>query len=122
MKRTTMIVWLAAVGATTLGVFHVKQQVKTVERELARVEKQILQHQEAIHVLDAEWAYRTRPTRISRLAQDYLGLGPLPSEAIVGIGQLPWRGDDAPNASPTTPAPQAAPGAKSFLASAETGQ
>jgi cell division protein FtsL len=123
MKRTTMIVWLCAVGAAALVLFHVKQQVKEVEQQLAAVEARILEHQEAIHVLDAEWAYRTRPTRIARLAEEYLGLGPLPSDAIIGISQLPWRGDDAPTDPSTTPAvPPGAGGAQAFLASAETGR
>ena len=117
MKRTTMMIWLAVAAVGALGLFHVKQQVKTIERELARVESRILEHQEAIHVLDAEWAYRTRPTRIERLAREYLQLGPLPSDSIIGISQLPWRGDDAP-ADPALP-PAAA---KAFLASAETGR
>lgn len=118
MKRTTMILWLIAAGVTAIALFNVKQQVKAVERELAAVEGRILDHQEAIHVLDAEWAYRTRPTRIARLASEYLQLAPLPPENVIGIGRLPWRGDDAP----VEPALPPDPAVQSFLASAETGR
>ena len=125
MRRTSIVVWLVVAGVAALGLFHVKHEVQTVEEELLRVERAILAHQEAIHVLEAEFAYRTQTTRIARQARDHLKLAPLEPHSFVGFDDLPWRGDEAP-ADPADPAvPSETPTSespKAFLASAEAGQ
>jgi hypothetical protein len=85
------------VTCAALAVFYVSQTVTDLERELALQQRTIVQHQEAIHVLEAEWSYLNRPDRISLLAERFLALAPLSADHVVGINDLPQRpepGDD----------------------------
>jgi cell division protein FtsL len=95
------ITWIAAVVAAAIGLFYVSDQVEGLEDELAREEQAILQHQEAIHVLQAEWTYLNRPERIADLAQRYLALAPLSADRVVGIQDLPQRPE--PGEDPSAP-------------------
>ena len=40
-----------------------KYDVQALERELTQLDAKILRHQEAIHVLKAEWAFLNEPAR-----------------------------------------------------------
>lgn len=120
MKRTNITLWLAAATLAALGVFHVKFEVQDLSKDLSRIDQDILAHQEAIHVLEAEWSYLTRPSRIERLAREYLKMEPMPPEQIASFDDLPWRGDSAPAQTSPQGLPQSA--LKPFLASAETRQ
>ena len=120
MIRGSTLLWLGLAGALALGLFRVKHEAQRLEAELMAVEQAIVEHQEAIQVLEAEFSYLTRPERIARLAAQYLDLVPLEAESLAGFSDLPWRGDDSP--SPEGPEQTPASGAKAFLASAEAGQ
>ncbi len=92
-----VITWLAAVTVGAIGLFYVSHQVEQLEDQLAREDRAILRHQEAIHVLRAEWSYLNRPERIADLARRYLALAPLSADRVIGIQDLPQRpesGDD----------------------------
>jgi hypothetical protein len=101
--------WLIAVTVGALALFYVSHTVERLEGNLAREQHAILQHQEAIHVLKAEWSYLNQPWRIADLAQRYLALAPLSADRVVGIKDLPQRlepGNDdvVPGLSPANPA------------------
>lgn len=85
------VTWMFVVTCAALAVFYVSQTVERLERELAVQQRTILQHQEAIHVLEAEWSYLNRPERISLLAERFLALAPLSADHVVGINDLPQR-------------------------------
>ncbi len=92
-----VITWLAAVTLGAIGLFYVSHQVEQLEDQLAREDRAILRHQEAIHVLQAEWSYLNRPERIADLARRHLALSPLSADRVIGIQDLPQRpepGDD----------------------------
>ena len=85
------VTWVFVVTCAALAVSHVSQTVERLEAELAEQQRAILQHQEAIHVLEAEWSYLNRPERISLLAERYLALAPLSADDVVGLDDLPQR-------------------------------
>lgn len=85
------VTWMFVVTCAALAVFYVSQTVERLERELALQQRAILEHQEAIHVLEAEWSYLNRPERISLLAERFLALAPLSADHVVGINDLPQR-------------------------------
>ena len=85
------VTWMFVVTCAALAVFYVSQTVERLERELALQQRAILEHQEAIHVLEAEWSYLNRPERISLLAERFLALAPLSADHVVGIDDLPQR-------------------------------
>ncbi len=85
------VTWMFVVTCAALAVFYVSQTVAHLERELAFQQRTILQHQEAIHVLEAEWSYLNRPERISLLAERFLALAPLSADHVVSLNDLPQR-------------------------------
>jgi len=106
-------VWLAFALGIGFGLFQLKYQVQGLEQKLGRLNHQILESQEAIHVLKAEWSYLNQPDRIQALAQKYLSLQPLSGGQFRAVDDLPMRG----GADLVAPAPprQAAPPAKPDL-------
>ncbi len=99
MKRIAACAWLLAIAVATLGLFHIKHLVQGQETELSSAQESILEHQEAIHVLKAEWSFLNQPKRISELAVRHLDMAPLTAARVVEIADLPVRGaarDQAP--------------------------
>lgn len=98
MKRFIIFCWLAAGSVTALILFQIKQEVRVLEDEIAATQRQILQDQEAVHILEAEWSYLNSPARIAALAERHLKLAPIPAERIIGFNDLPLPG--GPEAEP----------------------
>ena len=81
--KISNLVALASVLVTGFMLFNVSQQVQESERQLKRVEKEIAREEEMIRVLKAEWAYLNRPDRLEHLAEQYLGMETMESEAVL---------------------------------------
>jgi len=92
MKRFVIFCWLAAGSITALTLFQIKQEVRSLEQEIAETQSRILQDQEAVHILEAEWSYLNNPARISTLAERHLKMVPLPAERIISFAELPLPG------------------------------
>jgi cell division protein FtsL len=88
MIRLTTILWLAVVACTGVGMFKVKYQVQELEEALARVKKEIVADQDAIHVLNAEWAFLNQPTRLADLAQKFLQLQPIATAQLAQMSRI----------------------------------
>jgi len=79
-----------AVGA---GLYHLKHEVMVLDQDLARINRAILDDQEATHVLQAEWTYLNEPQRLEALSQRYLELAPLAAAQVITLDDLPTRLD-----------------------------
>ena len=101
MKRFAVICWLVTGAAAALVVFQVSHDVQRLEAELAITKRNILSHQEALHVLRAEWSYLNQPGQIADLAERHLDLRPLSSDQFVELQNLPLR--SAPAADDEAP-------------------
>jgi len=102
MKRLTLALFLTAAALGVL-LFKVKYEVIDLESELNQVNRSIVDHQEAIHILKAEWAHLNEPARLKRLANEYLGLTPMGPEHLGSFSDLPRRNETTdPNALPTS--------------------
>lgn len=88
--RTTLL-WLALAAAVVFGLFHVKYQVAALEEDLNRLNVATLREQNQIHVLEAEWSYLNRPSRLEELAERYLTLKPLAPQQLTTVSALPIR-------------------------------
>src|SRR3546814_2974344 len=108
MRRFVILCWLVAGSVTALILFQIKQEVRVLEEEVAVTRREILNDQEAVHVLEAEWSYLNSPARIAALAERHLGLAPIPAERIVGFADLPLPGepDDGSPGAPGTDDPE----------------
>ena len=63
---------LFVLGAMT---YAIKQKVIDLDNELMSVQREIMHHQESMHILKAEWSYLTRPSRLQALVDDHLLMG-----------------------------------------------
>ena len=93
MSRIATLVWLVAIMVAALGLVHIKYEVQRLEEELGLEHQSILERQEAIHILKAEWSYLNQPARISDLAKRHLGLAPLVGTQVVRLDDLPQRAE-----------------------------
>lgn len=117
MIRLSTILWTLLVALSGYAMFQVKYEVVKLEDRLARVNRQIAQSHEAIHVLNAEWSFLNQPARLDQLAKRYLALQPIGTKQMGRIDALPER-PDAPPAALTAAPPSIAPQNASHFASA----
>lgn len=111
MIRVSTIVWVIVLALLGIGLFQVKYNVQTKERELRDVHRQIEANLGAIHVLEAEWSYLNDPLRLADLARRHTELAPTTPAQIGDFATLPARIEDAPETPEQPPlvsdAPQA---------------
>ena len=96
MKRLLTLCWLVCGILAMLMVFKVSNEAGQLESDLKTAQREILRHQEAIHVLQAEWSYLNRPSEIADLAKRHLDMAPLSAAQIVEPNYLPLRHAESP--------------------------
>jgi len=126
MIRLSTIAWGLLVAVSGYAMFQVKYEVMQLEDELTRVNHQIADSREAIHVLNAEWSVLNQPARLDQLAKRYLTLGPIAAAQVGRLDSLPQRPEVAAAgteggsaAASSKPAAPAAPAAGLRVASAK---
>lgn len=72
MNKHWVLIGLGVFCLLTVVLFQVKYKVVELESEIQQVNKEIFNLEEAIHILKAEWAYRSSPSRLNRLVRDHL--------------------------------------------------
>jgi cell division protein FtsL len=87
MKTGTLVLVLMAVLAGA-ALFRIKYEVRELEDRLAGLDRAVLGQQQALQVLNAEWAYLDRPQRIETLGARLLGMAPLRRDQIVRLDEL----------------------------------
>lgn len=86
--RLVDVVCFALIVAASYGLYMVKWQVHDLKRQNMMAEAQIAEQTEALHILDAEWAYLNRPDRLRNLTEKYLALEPEAGQQMVDITRL----------------------------------
>ena len=76
---------------TTL--YQVKTGIDERQRNLRSLELQITNTKRDIAVLEAEWAYISRPDRIMKLSNDLLQMTPIGRDRILALDSIPMRID-----------------------------
>lgn len=94
MKLSNLL-WLGVIGLALAGLFQVKYEVQKLERNLAGIRKQSAEIRETIGILNAEWNFLNRPSRLARLGKP-LGLAPVKNDQIADFATLPERFDLPP--------------------------
>src|SRR5207248_10071504 len=111
MIRIGTLFWLVLVSATGFAMFGVKYQVQALEDELARTNRATAAEEHELRVLEAEWAYLTRPATLEAMNRQFLSLGPIATK------QLHATASDIPLRPPPPEPPAAEPSA--IVAAAE---
>jgi len=109
ISRATVIWMLLAIAAGAC-LFVLKYEVKSMEEELARINRDTLANLEAVHVLKAEWSYLNRPSRLEDLGRRLLALEPADVAQSTTIDDIPMRLD--PVSSQPDPSPHDGPDAR----------
>ena len=80
---------LTAILGTTL--YQVKIGIDAREASLLQLEREIRDTEREIAVLEAEWAYRSRPERVLKLSDRVLEMKPIDTDRILPIEAIPMR-------------------------------
>lgn len=75
MRRSTLI-WAVLCTVAVIGLFVIKHEVQVLEESLQAYNAEIISDQEAMQVLQAEWAYLNQPARLEALSTRLLGMEP----------------------------------------------
>jgi hypothetical protein len=111
MIRVSVLVWTIILAFLGIGLFQVKYNVQSKERELREVRRQIETNLTSIHVLEAEWSYLNDPLRLADLARRHTDLLPTTPAQIGDIATLPPRPPEfiGPPPPPDGSEPEATP-------------
>ena len=90
--RLILLSTLILVGlGTTL--YQVKTSIDERQDRLRNLELSIANTKRDIAVLEAEWAYLTRPARVMTLSKDLLQMKPIGQDRILPLNAIPMRMD-----------------------------
>ena len=111
MIRTSTLVWLGLAIVMGSGLFYLKYEVQDLEQSLVRLNTEVRDNKQALHVLRAEWSYLNQPDRLARLSRRYLDLVALAPERITTLADLPpiMDGRERARSSPRANGPAARP-------------
>lgn len=102
----TIALFLGAAAAST-SLFMITQNVQLREQRIAALNETLLNEQQKTRILDAEWAYLSRPQRLEGLmaarAQATANITPASGEADAGIGHKMYLASTS--AMPPAPTP-----------------
>lgn len=85
MTRITIFLTVFLALILSFGVFRITYQVDELEKRLRVLNKEILQEQETIHILEAEWSYLNDPNRLADLSRRHLGMESMKGGQLVDI-------------------------------------
>src|SRR5271155_4299905 len=118
MIRLGTLFWLVLVSATGFAMFGVKYQVHALEDDVARTNRATAGEDPELRLLDAEWAYLTRPETLEAMNRQFLSLGPIATKQLHATAtDIPLR----PPPPPAEPPPADPPAAASAAPSAPEG-
>ena len=87
------IIILTAVVLASLGttLYQVKTGIDERQAELRRLQANITATQRDIAVLEAEWAFLSRPDRVMNLSASLLDMKPISQDRILPLDAIPMR-------------------------------
>ena len=87
------IIILTAIVLASLGttLYQVKTGIDERQAELRRLQAEIATTQRDIAVLEAEWAFLSRPDRVMNLSTSLLDMEPISQDRILPLEAIPMR-------------------------------
>jgi len=96
MRKWLTVLAICVVTSAILGLYRFEIHGRQLENELAALNRSLLESQQAIQVLEAEWAFLTQPARLQALAMKHLELVPTLPNQVATIADIPVRGELLP--------------------------
>ena len=87
-RRMTGIIMLIIGVALIIALYYVKIRSQTTNQEVRRLERLVVEEENAIRVLQAEIAFLENPDRLSNLSNIYLSLQPISAKNIISIDEI----------------------------------
>ena len=94
MIRLILAICLVLGGSGTV-LYMSKQTVDSRYNELRNLKNEISKAEERAAILEAEWAYVTRPDRILTLSDGLLSMRPITADRILPLEAIPMRRTEA---------------------------
>jgi len=88
--RLSIFVWMFVIVVASFMLYKVKYQVQALKDEVAATGRELEHEREALHVVNAEWAYLNRPERLQKLASKYLATTELTVSQIAEVEEIPF--------------------------------
>ena len=87
------IIILTAIVLASLGttLYQIKTGIDERQAELGRLKAEIATTQRDIAVLEAEWAFLSRPDRVLNLSASLLDMEPISRDRILPLEAIPMR-------------------------------
>ena len=87
------IIILTAVVLASLGttLYQVKTGIDERQAELRRLQANIVTTKRDISVLEAEWAFLSRPDRVMNLSTSLLDMKPISRDRVLPLDAIPMR-------------------------------
>ena len=87
------IIILAPVVLASLGttLYQVKTGIDERQAELRRLQASIVTTQRDISILEAEWAFLSRPDRVMNLSTSLLDMKPISRDRVLPLDAIPMR-------------------------------
>ena len=76
MKRSITVITLCVLIVVSYGLYNLKYEVEDLQDHANSLRAQMDEDRRAIKVLEAEWAYLSRPDRLQKLSAKFLVLQP----------------------------------------------
>lgn len=87
-KLSTILIVFTLVLVSIVSMY-LKFQISEQRKEVGAMRQQILQEQESLHVLKAEWSYLNHPERLQKLARKFLRFDVTKSSRIITYSEIP---------------------------------
>ena len=93
-SSSKIFTWVAIIAAVASGatVLQIKAKVQDKKQDVELLAVEISEHRNAMHVLNAEWAYLTTPSSLQDKSLRFLALMPPSAEQIItNPSVIPYR-------------------------------
>jgi len=95
--------WFGLFVVCCILLFQTSQRVTDGRQKLSVLQRDLMDEEETLRVLQAEWSYLNQPERLEKLSREYLKLAPMKGQQFTKAGNLPLR--PAPEAPATQDLP-----------------
>lgn len=92
--RFSNVIWVVILTLAAGMLYSVKYQVQSMDEEIAMLRGQIERERSSMQVLQAEWAFLSRPERIRQLASKHLDMQPVAGSQLMDVADIPNLGGD----------------------------